>query len=1113
MKNSHYLKNNTNRFFILRKMSRMSKIGLVLLFFSISNIQASSVFAQTPTNEMKNVKIEDVFNRIEKSSSYVFLFKSNEIDTNRIVTIKNVSGNINEVLKEMFKGTNISYKIVDNQILLSKTEKNQQKQLIAAKGVVKDNTDEPLIGVNVKVIGSSEGTVTNVDGEFSINVPKGSVLEFRYIGYESKKVTISSDKALSVVLGEDTKTLDEVVVTALGIKREEKALSYNVQVVKDDALTTVKSPNFVNSLNGKVAGVTINKSSSGPGGSTRVVMRGAKSIEGDNNVLYVIDGIPIFNNTGGDDSGIMGEGRVGTEGIADFNPDDIESISVLSGPSAAALYGSNAANGAILITTKQGEEGKMQISFSSSTEFSNPFVMPEFQNSYGNKPGDFASWGDKLAKRTKYDPKKDFFNTGHNFINSLTLSTGNKYNRTFASVASTNSKGIVPNNTYDRLNLTVRNTSLLFDGKVRLDLGSSYIKQKHMNMVSQGQYWNPILAAYLFPRGENFKDIQTFERYDASRDLPAQYWPLKDGVFANQNPYWTAYRNLAPSNKDRFMFNAGLTYDILDWLNVAGRFRMDRSFITDERKVYATSDEKFAKSKGNYEYSDYKDNQTYLDFMINVNKRFGDFNLVANLGTSYSDFKSITRGYGGNLVLVPNLFSINNVDPADSKIKELGGDSRVRNVALFASMELGWRSMLYLTLTGRNDWNSRLVNSNEESFFYPSVGLSAIISEMVKLPEAISFMKVRGSFTEVGAPISRSGMTPGTITTPIIGGVLKPTGIYPFGDFKAERTKSYEFGLAMRFLKSISFEATWYKSNTYNQTFIGELPESSGYKSVYLQAGDVQNTGIEMSLGYDNTFGDFGISSTLSFSKNKNKIKEMVNDYRHPLNPEPFDIPEVVKENGRVILKVGGSINDIYARKFLKKDNQGYVSIPESGEITVENTDPVYLGKTTPDFMLGWNNTFTYKGFGLSFLINGRFGGVVTSSTQAIMDKFGVSKESAIARDNGGVMLPNQGRYDAQKYYSLIATGESDLAGYYTYSATNIRLQELALSYSFPSSWFKNVIQDLSVSFIANNLWMIYCKAPHDPELTASTGTYGQGNDYFMQPSLRSLGFGIKVKF
>ena len=384
---------------------------------------------------------------------------------------------------------------------------------------------------------------------------------------------------------------------------------------------------------------------------------------------------------------------------------------------------------------------------------------------------------------------------------------------------------------------------------------------------------------------------------------------------------------------------------------------------------------------------------------------------------------------------------------------------------------------------------------------------------MTKLPSFISYLKVRGSYTEVGSPVSRSGMTPGTITTPIVGGSLKSTDIYPFTDYKAERTKSYEFGLTARFWKKLSFDFTWYKSNTYNQTFIGELPESSGYKAVYLQAGNVENRGVEMALGYSDNFGGLQWNSSLVYSKNVNEIKEMVKDYHHPLSPKPINIPEVSKDNGRVLLKVGGSINDIYARKVLAKDNQGFVNVSPSGGMNLETVEPIYLGKTTPDFTMGWNNNFTYKNFGLSFLINARVGGIVTSSTQALLDRFGVSKASADARDAGGVMIPNQGLYDAKKYYTLVATGENDLAGYYTYSATNVRLQELTLSYKFNSRLFNNVIKDLTLSFVATNPWMIYCKAPFDPELTASTGTYGQGNDYFMQPSLKSYGFSVKFKF
>ena len=980
-------------------------------------------------------------------------------------------------------------------------------------GRVVDPAGEPLIGATIMVEGTKDGTVTDIDGNFTINTTSKAKLVISYVGYTAQTILVGDKTTIDVTLKEVANTMNEVVVTALGIKRAEKALSYNVQSVGSNELTRNKDANFVNSLNGKVAGVNISKSASGVGGATRVIMRGAKSIEGDNNVLYVIDGIPIFNFSGGRDSGIMGEGRVSSEGIADLNPEDIESISVLAGPSAAALYGSNAANGAILITTKKGKEGRVDISFSSSADFSSPLLMPEFQNTYGNKLGSYESWGEKLATPSSYDPKKDFFRTGTNFINALTLNMGNEFNQTFASVATTNSRGIVPNNTYDRYNFTIRNTTRMFKNKVQLDLGASYIKQKDNNMVSQGEYWNPIVAAYLFPRGESFEGIKTFERYDNVRNFPTQYWPISDSRFANQNPYWTAYRNLAPDDKDRFMFNAGLTYNIFDWLSVAGRIRLDKTFITSERKIYASSFNYFAKENGAYDYYDYKDHQTYIDAIANINKTFGKFSLAANVGYSYSDYASLTRGYGGNLVLVPNKFSLNNINPSDSKIREAGGDSKVRNVAAFASAELGWRSMVYLTLTGRNDWNSRLVNSSEELFFYPSVGLSGVISEMTKLPSFISYLKVRGSYTEVGSPVSRSGMTPGTITTPIVGGSLKSTDIYPFTDYKAERTKSYEFGLTARFWKKLSFDFTWYKSNTYNQTFIGELPESSGYKAVYLQAGNVENRGVEMALGYSDNFGGLQWNSSLVYSKNVNEIKEMVKDYYHPLSPKPINIPEVSKDNGRVLLKVGGSINDIYARKVLAKDNQGFVNVSPSGGMNLETVEPIYLGKTTPDFTMGWNNNFTYKNFGLSFLINARVGGIVTSSTQALLDRFGVSKASADARDAGGVMIPNQGLYDAKKYYTLVATGENDLAGYYTYSATNVRLQELTLSYKFNSKLFNNVIKDLTLSFVATNPWMIYCKAPFDPELTASTGTYGQGNDYFMQPSLKSYGFSVKFKF
>lgn len=1092
------------------------RISLILLFAVFLQLSANDSFAQRVRTSLgiSKATVEQVLNKIESTSDYVFLYNDNTIQTDRMVTLNAASTKITDILNEVFAGTNVTYAIVDKQIILSTKKAAPEQSQQKVTGKVKDANGEPLIGVSILVKGTTNGTVTDIDGNFSLQADKGAVLEVSYIGYATQTVTVTG-APLNLVMKEDSEQLEEVVVTALGIKRAEKALSYNVQKVGQDELVRVKDANFVNSLNGKIAGVSINKSASGVGGATRVVMRGAKSIEGDNNALYVVDGIPLFNtNMGNTDSGIMGEGRAGSEGIADFNPEDIESISVLSGPSAAALYGSSAANGVILITTKKGKEGKLSISVSSSTEFSKAYMTPEFQTTYGNKSGKYESWGDKLATPSSYDPKDDFFNTGTNFINSVTLTTGTKQNQTFASVSSTNSDGIVPNNSYDRLNFTIRNTSSFLNDKLQLDLGASYVKQKDRNMVSQGQYWNPVMAAYLFPRGESFEAIKTFETFDEGRQIPVQNWLVSDPVYASQNPYWTAYRNVATNEKSRYMFNVGLTYKITDWLNAAARFRMDDTHSLFERKIYATSDQKFAEGKkGHYGYSNYEDRQEYADFIVNINKSIKDFSLAANVGWSYSNYWAHERGYKGTLGGVTNDFNISNIDPSNGRVSEKGGDSKVRNHAIFANVEVGWRSMLYLTLTGRNDWNSRLVNTDEESFFYPSIGLSAILSEMFTLPEFISYLKVRGSFTEVGAPVSRSGLTPNTVTTPIIGGVVQETGIYPFTDFKAERTRSYEFGLSLRLWKKFNAEVTYYKSNTKNQTFLGTLPEFTGYKTIYLQAGNVENRGWEASFNYTDQFKcGLGISSTLTFSKNDNEIKEMVNNYHTDLLDEPINIPQVSKDGGRVILKEGGSIHDIYANTFFKKDHQGFVEVGADGTYGLERGEPVYLGKVAPDFNLGWNNSFSYKGFGLSFLINGRFGGVVTSSTEAILDRFGVSKRSAEARDLGGALLPGQGRVDAKTYYQMIGTGNYETSGYYVYSATNIRLQELSLSYTMPNKWFRNVLKDVTVSFIANNPWMLYCEAPFDPELTPSTATYGQGNDYFMQPSVRSFGFGIKFK-
>ena len=987
---------------------------------------------------------------------------------------------------------------------------------IKITGTVVDNTGEPAIGATVRVKNGQHGVVTDIDGKFTIDVPKGSTLVVSYIGTQTQEVQVGNTHDLHITMQPTARQIDEVVVTALGIKRSEKALSYNVQKVGSDQLTNVKNVNFVNSLNGAVAGVNINASTAGVGGPTRVVMRGTKSITGGNNVLYVIDGVPMLNKSGGDIGGGRYSSQPSGEGIADINPDDIESISVLTGPSSAALYGSAAANGVIMINTKRGTEGKVKIAVSSSMEFSNPFILPKFQNTYGNKAGSFYSWGDRLATPSSYDPK-DFFNTGNNYINSVTLTTGTKTNKTYISVATTNATGVLPNNKYNRYNFTARNTSDFLNDKLHLDVSGSYIIQNTQNMYRPGEYYNPLTAAYLFPRGEDWSAVELYKRYDASRKLATQYWPYGDQGMQLQNPYFIVNDMMTPTNRKRYMFMSSLKYDILSWLNVTGRVRVDNTNTESESRFHASGQGLlYAGTHGNgiYNHSLGSDQQTYLDFMFNLDQSFGtDYRLTANFGASLEDYRSSSVGFGGPILKVPNLFSSAALDPANTRAND--SEFRKRGTAIFASAELSWKDMLYLSLTGRNDWSSLLVNAKEPSFFYPSVGLSAIVSKMVTLPKAISFMKVRSSFTEVGSPIPDRyrGVTRGTITYPIVDGIPSIRTILPFYDFKAERTRSYELGLDLRMFNSkLNLDLTWYHSNTYNQTFLAELSATSPYTGMYIQAGDIANSGVEMSLAYNDNIGGVDFESRLIYSRNVNKVKKLVHNYNTGIDGKIINFTETSAGGGYI--REGDRMGDVYITKVLKRDATGKIAVGADGSLSsmdLPNGERLRIGNTNPDFNMGWRNSISWKGVNLSFLINARVGGIVTSATQAVLDQFGVSQASAEARDRGYVELAGGLKVDPQKYYEVVANQQ--LLGYYYYNATNVRLQNISLSYTLPRTLLGQGWPSVTVGFIANNLWMIYNKAPFDPEIASSTGTYGQGSDYFSAPSLRNIGFSLKLNF
>ena len=933
---------------------------------------------------------------------------------------------------------------------------------------------------------------------------------------------VGTRTVFEVTLQEEAVALEGTVVTALGIRRDEKALSYNVQEVQAEMLTEVKNANFINSLAGKVAGVTINTSSSGVGGASKVVLRGNKSISQSSNALYVIDGIPMYNFGGG--GGTEFDSKGATESIADLNPEDIRSISVLTGAAAAALYGSEAANGAIMITTKAGEAGKMKVSFSSNTEFLSPFVLPEFQNIYGtglngsNSSSGIYSWGAYIPESARYNyTPNDYFETGHTYTNSFSVSGGTDRNQTYFSAAAVNSDGIIPNNRYDRYNFTFRNTTYFLKDRLKIDASASYIIQKDQNMTNQGVYSNPLVPAYLFPRGNNFDIYRNFERYNEATKLMEQFWGDDlVGDLRMQNPYWINYRNLRNNDKKRYMLTLSAQYDILDWLNVSGRVRIDNSSNLYTQKLYASSESTITEGGKNGHYTEARgfDSQTYADIMVNVNKEFGrDWSLVANVGASINNIKTDTFTYGGPIQDngLANVFNVMDLDDVAKRATKEGWNDETQSV--FGSIEVGWKKMLYLTVTGRNDWASQLAGSSQSSFFYPSAGLSWVPTTLWDMG-ALSYLKVRGSIASVGMPFPRFLTIP-TYEYDATNKIWKDKTHYPIGDLKPERTLTYEVGVETRLWQDLDINLSWYLADTYNQTFDPSLPPSSTYTTIYLQTGNVRNTGVEASVGYNHTWNGFTWDSNFTFTWNRNEIRELAADAVNPLTGEPLDLDKLdIKGLGRAkyVLKKGGTLGDLYTTSYLKTNEKGYIEVDDTGQISVVD-DGVdrYLGSVFPDYNLAWRNDFSWRGIHLGILFSGRIGGICYSATQANLDLYGASKATADARLAGGVLVNGREMIDAQKWYQAIGA-QSGLPQYYIYDATNFRLQELSVGYTLPSKWFRDVCS-LTISAVGHNLWMIWCKAPFDPESIATTGNNYQGIDYFMMPSLRSMGFNIKLDF
>lgn len=1125
------------------KMKNQARVRFLLPVLTlVCCLFAGTASAQSVpvTLRVSDAPLEQVLSAIEKQTTYLFVYDKN-VDVARRVSIDVKDTPLNNVLNTLFQSSDIAYAVENTSIVLSqKAPAAQPGQPVTVTGKVVDASGMPVIGAAVIIKGTTIGTSTGVDGDFSLQVPPPSadaVLEINYLGYEPIAQAVGSRTNITFTLRESAVDVDAVVVTALGIKRSEKALSYNVQQVNSEDIVANKDVNFINSLSGKVAGVTINSSSGGVGSASKVVMRGQKSISQSSNALYVIDGVPMF--TTARDGGTEFASQGTTDPIADINPEDIESMSVLNGAAAAALYGSDAANGAIVVTTKRGKAGYTSVTVSSSTEVMSPFILPDFQNRYGT--GDLnstessfvRSWGNRLnsSNYMGYNPRDDYFQTGVTGTESVSLSTGTEKNQTYFSAAAVNSRGIVPNNGYDRYNFTFRNTTSFLNDKLKLDVGASYVMQKDRNMTNQGTYNNPLVGAYVYPRGNDWADIEMYERYDPARRLYTQYWPVGDAGMTMQNPYWINYRNLRENNKDRYMLNAALSYDVLDWLNVSGRLRIDNSNNDYTEKFYASTFTQLTEGSKNglYGITKTKDKQVYGDVLVNINKTFGeDWSLQANAGASISDMRYDAMKVRGPIPdgeitdekpLLANVFNVQNLSNT-SKTKRLQEGWREQTQSVFASVEVGFKNTYFLTLTGRNDWPSQLAgeHSVKSSFFYPSVGASVVLSQLIpEMPKNLSYVKLRASYASVGVAFERylanpryswseSGLNWSTQTR------------FPIYNLKPERTKSFEVGLTMRFLRHFNFDFTYYNTKTQDQTFEPNISTGSGSSKLTIQSGNVRNRGFEVALGYSNTWGRFSWDSNYTLSANKNKILSLADDVVNPETGEHFSVDQLDMGglgDARFILREGGTLGDFYSRIDLKRDSNGAVYINEKGEIAKEPVTDVAnyikLGSVLPDANMAWRNDFRWRNFNFGFMVSARLGGVVFSRTQSMLDYYGVSEATAAARDAGGVMINGNDLVDANKWYTAIGGGNS-VPQYYTYSATNVRLQEASIGYTIPKKTLGDICE-ITLSLVGRNLWMIYNKAPFDPETIATTGNYYQGVDYFMSPSMRNIGFNLRVKF
>src|SRR5688572_9130643 len=1020
-------------------LMRITLLHIILTSFSITFANAvdtmgQEILSRKVTIDIESEEFQHALKLISEQTKVKFAYSPELIEDRKKVSLHLKEVDLAEALISLL-GPEINYKVVGKRIVLSPVLSESFEETgpdatavinaLAVSGTVSDAGGTAMPGVSILEKGTSNGTTTDTNGKYSINVGDGATLVFSFIGFTTQEIAVGTRSVIDVTLAEDATQLNEVVVTALGIPRESKTLVYATQQVKPAQLTEVRDANNVlNSLQGKVANAVITQASGGPGSGARIVLRGNRSIQGDNNALIVVDGVPITNGTNGTITSDFG-GLQGTDGASNINPDDIESMTILRGASAAALYGSQAGNGVILITTKKGTKDKISVTLNSGVVSEKAFVLPDFQNTYGQgnsgvlNGASGESWGAKMdgqsftaynGEQRSYsaqpDNVKDFYRTGVSWNNSIGIAGGSEKMQTYLSYTNNNVKGILPRNGLNRNTFNLRLSNQI-SSKFSTDAKFTYISQQIDSKYETGESaLSPPTAIYQIPRNVSLDDAKHFENIDQTGAIvPAPYPVINPALY--QNPYWIVNRTETNESRDRVMGFVQLRYNLTDWLNVSGRANLDK-IMDDQERIFYNKTIGLSAPGGAFRTTKIEVTQKWFDVTLEgKNNITPDLKIDYRIGGILQDNKYARVNNNANGLNVTNVFSLNFATNPNYDQEA----TQVQTQSVYGQINLAFKESLFLDASLRTEWDSRL--PSPYNFSYPSVGISAILSDMISMPEAISFLKLSGNYAEVGNG-GRPQLRFNTYTYAQGAGhgfiFRDPTKAIP--DLKPEIVKNLEFGIDAKFMENrLGFQFTVYKSNSINQLLRVNLPVGTGYSSQYINAGDIQNKGLELVLNATPIKSDFIWDISFNLGMNRNKVVELTETVKQFLV-----VDSGFGRSATPVIKEGQSFGDMLGFFWMNTadvydDDGKFVSHSSSGTPLVTPTGTplssittgtqAVIGNFNPKATMGLTNMFTYKDFSVRLSIDGRIGGTIMDGTEQLLAYNGAPEVTANFREGG----------------------------------------------------------------------------------------------------------------